>query len=126
MVAMPSSWRGQKHGSLPESGASIALNRSKSLLHGDSLNSGLLYRGKNHLVRLIGEGEQFIVVYFRNEWDFVGGCAKYCLILQGGSTIATCFDRQLDNIFRVKVDRVGCKDAPAECSIPWSTGRMEI
>jgi len=31
---------------------------------------GLLYRAKHHLIRLIGESE-FIVIDFRNEWDFI-------------------------------------------------------
>ncbi len=35
------------------------------------------------------------------------------------------FDRQFNNVFRVKVERVSGKEAPAECSTPWSTGRIE-
>jgi len=37
---------------------------------------GLLYRAKHHLIRLI-ESEQFIVIDFRNEWDFISVFAKY-------------------------------------------------
>ena len=42
-----------------------------------------------------------------------------------GDGVAAALDRQLDDVLGVEVDRVGREAGAAECSMPWSTGRIE-
>jgi len=90
-------------------------------------NSRLALQSQTSPDQIDGESEQFIVIDFRNEWDFISVFARNTAqyTQRGGNSIAACCNRQFDNVFRVKVIGLGAKEAPAECSIPWSTGRME-
>jgi hypothetical protein len=64
---------------------------------------------------LIRKGEQFIVIEFHDERDFMSILTRnYAQDTQrGGNSIAACFERQLNNVFWVKVDRIGRKGRPS-------------
>jgi hypothetical protein len=68
----------------------------------------LLNGAEEHLVEPIGEGEQFIVIDFHNERDFVGVLARdrtenaEC----GSDGVAAAFDGELDDVAAVEIIRI--------------------
>ena len=42
-----------------------------------------------------------------------------------GDGVAAALDRELDDVLRIEVLGFGANEAPAECSMPWSTGRID-
>jgi hypothetical protein len=42
-----------------------------------------------------------------------------------GDCIATALDSQFNDFRRVEIVGILAKDAPAECSMPWSIGRID-
>ncbi|MNQ97621.1 hypothetical protein D3C85_1132770 [compost metagenome] len=72
---------------------------------------GFLYRAKHNLVILIGIAEQFIMIQFYNERDFMSifsrhhteasNCACYC--------ITAPLNGQVNNVTRIKIHRVCTK-----------------
>ena len=74
----------------------------------------LLNAGKQTLVIRIGISEKLVMIDLDNERNFVGVFAGNGSqhAQGGGNGIAAAFNRQLDNIFRIEIDRVGCKGCP--------------
>ena len=76
---------------------------------------------------LFGIGEQLVVVELQDEGDAVRVFPRNRAedAERGGHCVAAALDREPDDVLGIEVAGFGAKDAPAECSIPWSTGRIE-
>jgi hypothetical protein len=67
------------------------------------------------------------MVDFHNEWNTVGILARHHTQNAQSSSngITTAFKGEFNDVFWIEVAGIWAKEAPAECSIPWSTGRIE-
>ena len=79
------------------------------------------------LVELVRVSQQLVVVQLHEERNLVGVLAGHRAehAQRGGDGVAAAFDRQLHDVLGIEIIGFLAKLAPAECSMPWSTGRMD-
>ena len=69
---------------------------------------GFLDGPKQDLIEFVRQGQQLVVIYFYDEWNFVRVLASHAAehAERRGDTVTAAFNRQLHDIFRIEILRI--------------------